>query len=271
MDGANCTSGTNAYSYGTSSDLQSYTLSTCVNNSPQTSQNVSYIADPNQVQPCGAYVINYEGKTYRTVQIGTQCWMKDNLNVGIRVDNSNPNACTQDDANNGIIQKYCKSNLESNCDTYGALYCWHTVMAFASTSDQVATPTGVNTPHRGICPPGWHVPTDAELGTLETYATNPGQACDQSRNSAPPAASCLGAGTRLLSGGSLGFDMQLAGTIGYDAAAQGTYGELQSVTTSAYPSSYFRQFTNASSTIGRQTWWGHSWRYNGKSLRCIKN
>ena len=46
---------------------------------------------------------------YATVQIGGQCWMKQGLNIGIRIDGSN----TQLD--NGIIEKYCYDNNEDNC------------------------------------------------------------------------------------------------------------------------------------------------------------
>ncbi|MFZ4707458.1 MAG: FISUMP domain-containing protein [Bacteroidales bacterium] len=98
-------------------------------------------------------VILYEGKTYHNIQIGNQCWLKENLNVGTRVDN-----WQGQDWANGTIEKYCYNNLESNCDIYGGLYSWDEMM-------QNSVTPGV----QGISPPGWHIPTYAEWTTMSTY------------------------------------------------------------------------------------------------------
>jgi uncharacterized protein (TIGR02145 family) len=104
-------------------------------------------------QPCpGIPTVTYAGQTYNTVQIGTQCWFKENLNVGKRINVS------QDQTNNDTVEKYCFNNLESNCDVYGGLYLWNEMMQFSTTP-------GV----QGICPTGWHLPTDAEWTTLTNY------------------------------------------------------------------------------------------------------
>jgi uncharacterized protein (TIGR02145 family) len=100
---------------------------------------------------CGD-IVSYEGQTYNTVQIGTQCWFKKNLNIGTRIDGFG------NQSNNGIIEKYCFNNLESNCDVYGGLYQWDEMMQYSTTP-------GV----QGICPTGWHLPTDAEWTTLTDY------------------------------------------------------------------------------------------------------
>ena len=92
-----------------------------------------------------------DGKSYNTVLIGAQCWMAQNLNIGTRINGS------QDQTNNQVIEKYCYNDLESNCDIYGGLYQWNEAMQY------VATP-GV----QGICPAGWHLPTDAEWTILTT-------------------------------------------------------------------------------------------------------
>jgi len=62
--------------------------------------------------------ITYAGKVYHTVTIGNQTWMKENLNVGTMIDS------TKDQANNGIIEKYCFENDTANCNKYGGLYEW---------------------------------------------------------------------------------------------------------------------------------------------------
>jgi uncharacterized protein (TIGR02145 family) len=92
----------------------------------------------------GTLTDSRDGKKYRTVTIGTQTWMAENLNF-----NASGSACYD--------------NIESNCNTYGRLYDWNTVMAGSYSSS--SSPSGV----RGICPAGWHVPSDAEWEILVKY------------------------------------------------------------------------------------------------------
>jgi uncharacterized protein (TIGR02145 family)/uncharacterized repeat protein (TIGR02543 family) len=96
-----------------------------------------------------------DGQTYSTVQIGDQCWMAENLNIGTRINGSN------NQTNNGIIEKYCYNNAEAQCDVYGGLYQWNEMMNFTTTP-------GV----QGICPEGWHLPTDAEWTAFTTYVSD---------------------------------------------------------------------------------------------------
>jgi len=65
--------------------------------------------------------------------------------------------------NNEIIEKYCYDNNPDNCKTYGGLYIWDEMMQY-EPSDKKARGTT-----QGICPSGWHIPTDEEWKTLETY------------------------------------------------------------------------------------------------------
>jgi uncharacterized protein (TIGR02145 family) len=102
---------------------------------------------------CGQPVVDArDNKSYNTIKIGTQCWMRENLNIGTRI------AIGQDQANNGIIEKYCYNDNEDTCDTYGGLYQWDEVMQYI-----------LNQGIRGICPHGWYVPTDADWTALTTY------------------------------------------------------------------------------------------------------
>jgi len=78
-----------------------------------------------------------DGQEYTTVQIGDQCWMAENLNIGTRVNGS----VTMTD--NGTIEKYCYDNSESNCDIYGGLYQWNEMMQYSTISPI------------GMVPPGW--------------------------------------------------------------------------------------------------------------------
>jgi uncharacterized protein (TIGR02145 family) len=98
-----------------------------------------------------------DGKSYNTVVIGTQCWLAQNLNVGTMI----AGAGTQ--ANNGIIEKYCYSNNEDNCSIYGGLYQWSETMNYTTSTN--SNPSG----REGICPSGWHLPSDAEWCQMETF------------------------------------------------------------------------------------------------------
>ena len=103
--------------------------------------------------PCpGIPTFTYGGKVYNTVQIGTQCWMKENLNIGTMIDNS----VTPTD--NGVIEKFCYNNDSANCNTYGGLYNWNELIAYSAQAGA-----------QGICPAGWHVSTDQEWCTMATY------------------------------------------------------------------------------------------------------
>ena len=89
--------------------------------------------------------VNYGGKTYHTIRIGTQCWFKENLNIGTMIDQS------VSQTNNGIIEKYCYNNNPDSCSIYGGLYQWDELMQYSTTEGAP-----------GIPPSDWHIPTDAE-------------------------------------------------------------------------------------------------------------
>jgi uncharacterized protein (TIGR02145 family) len=101
--------------------------------------------------PCpGIDSILYEGQWYHTIQIFSQCWMEENLNVGMMIPSS------QSQTNNDTIEKYCMGNSAYYCDITGGLYFWNEMMKY----------TG-ETGGQGICPEGWHVPRDLDWQILE--------------------------------------------------------------------------------------------------------
>ncbi len=107
-------------------------------------------------QPCpGVSPVLYEGQTYNTVKIGDQCWLRENLNVGTMI---LMNGGGQLQTDNGVIEKYCYDNLETNCDVYGGLYEWREAMQYVT-----------NPGAQGICPAGWHIATDEEYAFLREF------------------------------------------------------------------------------------------------------
>jgi len=95
----------------------------------------------------GSLTDTRDNQVYKTVVIGTQTWMAENLNF---------------DTLDGTGSR-CYNNDASYCATYGRLYNWNTVMAGSVSS--ATSPSGV----QGICPSGWHVPSNAEWTVLTDY------------------------------------------------------------------------------------------------------
>lgn len=117
--------------------------------------NELYEFDISEGIPCpGIPTITYNFQIYNTVLIGSQCWMKENLNAGVKVDGSH--------SNNGVIEKYCYDNDEAYCDEYGGLYRWTEMMQYNYVGGD-----------QGICPEGWHIPTEFEWQELEIYIGMP--------------------------------------------------------------------------------------------------
>jgi uncharacterized protein (TIGR02145 family) len=101
--------------------------------------------------PCpGTSTVTYEGQVYNTIQIFSQCWLKENLNVGTMIPGE------EDMTDNGIVEKYCYNDAADSCKKYGGLYQWDEMMQYTTQQGQQC-----------ICPPGWHLPTDEEWQVLE--------------------------------------------------------------------------------------------------------
>ena len=114
-------------------------------------------------QPCpgAATVTDIDNNTYNTVQIGNQCWMKENLRT---TRYANGESIPLGTSTSTITPyRYNPDNNANNVHTYGYLYNWPAVMHDASSSS--SSPSGV----QGICPNGWHVPSDAEWDQLINY------------------------------------------------------------------------------------------------------
>jgi len=96
---------------------------------------------------------------------------------------------------NSIIEKYCYNNNEANCTTYGALYQWDEAMQYVTTAGA-----------KGICPANSHVPSDAELKTLEMYL-----GMTQAQADTANAWRGTDQGTKIKTNGTSGLNLPLAG------------------------------------------------------------
>ncbi len=101
-----------------------------------------------------------DSQNYRTVLMDNQCWMAQNLNIGIQI------SSLRNQKNNGETEKFCYNGNEGNCRIYGGLYQWDELM-------QYTTKPGA----QGLCPAGWHIPTDEEWCKLTKYV-DPTVNCD---------------------------------------------------------------------------------------------
>ena len=114
-----------------------------------------------------------DGKVYKTVKIGDQVWMAENLNY----DDSVQTPSLKE-------RSWCFNNKQEHCNVTGRLYTW------AAAIDSVALANDANNPMdcgnfkvcnftgdiQGICPDGWHLPSHYEWDTLITTARNKGDA-----------------------------------------------------------------------------------------------
>ncbi len=99
-----------------------------------------------------------DNKVYRTIEIGSQVWMAQNLDFYDSSDVSLEG------------QTACYYDSLVFCETYGRLYSWSAAMRFLSDyNNQQTEAKMIKTPHRGVCPEGWHLPSDAEWDTLGAY------------------------------------------------------------------------------------------------------
>lgn len=117
---------------------------------------------------CGSTFTDIDGNEYGTLLLGSQCWMKQNLRTTRFADGTEIPAGGLN--NHSGPRRYAP---DSSLDTYGYLYNWDAAMNGSASSS--ANPSGV----QGVCPAGWHLPSDAEWTQLTSFvASNSANVCD---------------------------------------------------------------------------------------------
>ncbi|NTW33491.1 MAG: hypothetical protein HGB12_12860, partial [Bacteroidetes bacterium] len=216
---------------------------------------------------CGnSFVDSRDSKTYTTVEIGSQCWMAQNLNYST---SGNYITAATEQTDNSIIEKHCYGDNGSNCTTNGGLYQWAEAVQYINGASNTAVYTTPPTGNvQGICPSGWHLPSDAEWTTLTTSLGGESvaggtmkvtsicgtQPCWNSPNTGATNSSGFSA---FSTGNSWG------GFFYYS----GQYCAWWTITESAASTAWYRYLSYNSSTLTRL---GNN-KPNGYSVRCIKD
>ncbi|MDO9399544.1 MAG: FG-GAP-like repeat-containing protein, partial [bacterium] len=222
---------------------------------------------------CGGTVKD-SGSTqlYKTVKIGNQCWMAENLNTGtmITADRNQSKEVVNK------IEKYCfgykNSNSDSisgetNCTNYGGLYQWNEAMNYS-------TAQGV----QGICPTGWHIPTVAEWGVMEMALGMTSYDANSLASAWRGAAQAVGDKMKK-TGLCGGRNPSLCGTSGFDAVMSGKGRFAHSTlvwygwsSTSLSINVYIRALTTSTSqSLLAGVYHSLEAKTNAYSIRCLKN
>jgi uncharacterized protein (TIGR02145 family) len=106
--------------------------------------------------------VSYGGETYETVVICNQTWLNRNLNYVPPDGNSWCYSGTENSTGSDV-----NITSEEGCAKYSRLYDWATAMALPISCNSSSCSGQVQAKHQGICPPGWHIPTDDDWSTLE--------------------------------------------------------------------------------------------------------
>ena len=193
-------SGANSYSWSTGASGNSITVNPtssttytvtgtdshgCTGNATVTVSVTSCIPT-GDAQPCPGHetVTDYDGNVYSTVKVGNQCWMKENLRT---THYANGAAIPLGGSNSSNTNSYYYINSSLDAATYGYYYNWPALMHGVASS--ATNPSGV----QGVCPTGWHVPSDAEWTQLTDYVSSvPAYQCGSSTNIVKALASEMG-------------------------------------------------------------------------------
>ncbi len=226
---------------------------------------------PQGGQPCPgmATITDYDNNIYNTVQIGNQCWMKENLRTTSYSDGTPIEQGT--DTSRTTAYWYYPSGNSDNMSTLGLLYNWAAGMRGSASSSE--NPSGVH----GVCPTGWHVPSDAEWTELTDYVSSQSEyACNGTSIYIAKALASTTGWNSFSSNCTVGNTPSDNNATGLGIVPAGYYSGNYNAATTAYCSSateynenyvYNRNIGFFSSTVNR----GNLAKYTALSVRCIRN
>jgi uncharacterized protein (TIGR02145 family) len=170
-----------------------------------------------------------------------------------------------DQTNNRTLEKYCYDNNPANCTTYGGLYQWAEAVQYQNGASNSVSPNPAFTGKvRGICPTGWHLPSDAEWGALETFLGGYWVA---------------GGALKSTSGLWTSPNTGATNSSGFSALSSGYRGTNRTFYDISYNSNFWSSFESSSTNaIARDLGYNNSFIYRdnankniGFSIRCLKD
>lgn len=234
------------------------------------------------------FIDSRDGNLYRVIHVGTQYWLAENLRY---LPNVNPASEGSEDSGQTNLSKYyvygydgndvAAAKSEAAYETYGVLYNWNAAMNRSSSSS--SNPSGV----QGVCPDGWHLPSDAEWTALEIYLQNNGYNADGTTDTdsdrttnnvtakalasqegwtTSTTANAVG-NTPSLNNGShfAGKPAGIRASDAFSGQSENTY--WWSATEQSSTAAFYRSLTYSSSETQRL----NTDKSNGYSVRCVKN
>ena len=109
--------------------------------------------------PCGTSITDpRDGMVYATTLLGNHCWMAENLNYK---KGQVPNPLSSPMTDNCLVEKYCPPSDPTCSSVNGAFYQWDELVQYQNTDGPG---------YQGLCPPGWHVPTESDWQWLIDHA-----------------------------------------------------------------------------------------------------
>jgi uncharacterized protein (TIGR02145 family) len=193
----------------------------------------------------GSLVDARDGQTYRTIAIGSDVWIADNLNIGSMITTGNYAS------NNGIIEKHCLDNNPALCNEFGGFYERSEAIGW------VPHPSGEGV--QGICPFGWHVATQIEYLDLFTQVSAQYELVDICEQG--------GMGADLV-----GFAAKLAGSQGWGAfGGTSTTAKFWTSTHSSGDYNYNVLLQNTGATFASAIQTGANPWANTMSVRCVQD
>ena len=255
-----------------SSSSKAKSSSSSVKSSSSSSVPEGYV-DPSTVVK-GTMTDERDGQTYKTVKIGTQTWMAENLNYAYT---SVPYKYykVSNDVYTSDSTSWCYNNDASNCAKYGRLYTWAAAMDSVGTWTTNGKGCGFRNecsptyPVRGVCPEGWHLPSETEWDSLRT-AVGGGAIAGKMLKSTSGWDDFNGEHINCTD--AYAFSVLPAGFRVYEGSFkdEGLHAHFWSSTEYELEGAYYAYYTLWYSYLDKASLY-NSYKYSGLSVRCVKD